>query len=71
MADIADLANDQADYFLELALARHVAAPVLESAKYCVDCDEPIPALRREHVPGVQTCVDCQGIREMQGVRRG
>lgn len=38
------------------------------SAHFCEDCDEPIPELRRDKVPGCQTCVECQRIRE---VRRG
>lgn len=31
-----------------------------ESARFCVECDEPIPEARRQAVPGVQLCVDCQ-----------
>lgn len=41
------------------------------SAHFCEDCDGTIPDARRVALPGVQTCVDCQGIREVQGVRRG
>lgn len=33
---------------------------VADSAEYCHICDAPIPQARREAVPGVQTCVDCQ-----------
>lgn len=33
---------------------------VADSATACAICDEPIPPKRRQAVPGVQTCVDCQ-----------
>lgn len=35
-----------------------------ESAEFCVECDEPIPAARREAVPGVRLCVTCQSGRD-------
>ncbi|MFI0394956.1 DksA/TraR family C4-type zinc finger protein [Paracoccus jiaweipingae] len=31
-----------------------------DSARFCAECDEPIPEARRQAVPGVQLCVDCQ-----------
>ena len=37
--------------------------PLLPSAEWC-DCGERIPAARRLAVPGVQTCVECQGMNE-------
>lgn len=30
----------------------------------CVECDEPIPERRRQAIPGVQCCTECQSIRE-------
>jgi len=30
----------------------------------CVDCEEPIPERRRQAVPGVQRCTECESIRE-------
>lgn len=70
MSDVIDKANDQADYLLECALAaRQKLAPAYTvSAEYCDDCGVAIPGARRVAVPGCQTCVDCQGLRE---VRRG
>lgn len=65
MADIADFGNEQAEYLLEQALARRTRLPVGPSATHCEDCDEPIPALRREKVAGCVTCVDCQQVREV------
>lgn len=34
--------------------------PTGESAEYCDVCGEDIPQKRREAVPGVRTCVQCQ-----------
>ena len=31
-----------------------------ESLTHCEECGEAIPAARREAVPGVRLCVDCQ-----------
>lgn len=66
MADVVDVASEHAEYLLQRQLEQHqrrAAAPAA-SAEFCVDCDELIPALRREKVPGCQTCVDCQAVRE-------
>jgi phage/conjugal plasmid C-4 type zinc finger TraR family protein len=30
----------------------------------CVECGESIPARRREALPGVTTCIDCQSGRD-------
>jgi len=64
MADAADLANDQAEYFLRLSLLRHARGAAKPSAQYCVDCDDAIPLARQRSVAGCQTCVDCQELRE-------
>lgn len=40
--------------------AKRKRADYVASRERCVTCDEPIPPRRRELVPGVQTCVDCQ-----------
>ena len=73
MADACDLGSDRAQQIIDDALtARRLQAsrPVVDHV-YCLDCDEPIPLKRREMLPGVETCVDCQGIREQKGVSRG
>lgn len=31
-----------------------------ESRETCADCDEPIPQARRDAIPGVQLCIECQ-----------
>lgn len=38
--------------------------PAGEGLEYCEDCGEAIPARRREALPGVRTCVACQGQRD-------
>ncbi|EJN31752.1 MULTISPECIES: TraR/DksA C4-type zinc finger protein [Pseudomonas] len=67
MADEIDRANDQAQYLLDVALQRRRLAPSNRvSAQFCVDCDEAIPLLRQQTIAGCQTCVDCQGLREVR-----
>ncbi|MBK0122632.1 DksA/TraR family C4-type zinc finger protein [Pantoea sp. S61] len=38
-----------------------------ESAEYCDECGEPIPAARRSALPGVRYCVKCQSALDKQG----
>lgn len=64
MADAADLANDQADYFLQMALQRQLRRSTKPSAQICEDCDEPIPVRRQQSAAGCETCVSCQELRE-------
>ena len=35
-----------------------------QGAEFCADCDEPIPAARREAYPSAVCCVECQSLRE-------
>jgi len=35
-----------------------------ESRETCADCEEPIPEARRQAVPGVKLCLDCQQERD-------
>lgn len=41
---------------------------VADSAQFCEACGDPIPEARRQAVPGVQTCVDCQTLIERAGL---
>ncbi|HEY3519557.1 MAG TPA: DksA/TraR family C4-type zinc finger protein [Rhodanobacteraceae bacterium] len=34
------------------------------SLKHCEECGAPIPQARREAVPGVRLCIECQGARD-------
>lgn len=40
--------------------------PQGKSLSHCEECDEPIPAARREAVPGVRLCILCQAEKEKQ-----
>ncbi|AIC18581.1 transcriptional regulator [Pseudomonas chlororaphis] len=64
MADAIDLANDQAEYFLQVSLQRHTRKATKPSLQFCDDCDEPIPVDRQLSVVGCETCVSCQELRE-------
>lgn len=66
MVDLVDMANEVAQLRLNAALERQLQASSKSavSAEYCEDCEEPIPELRRVALIGVQTCVECQGLRE-------
>ena len=35
-----------------------------ESRTHCVDCEEPIPEPRRQAIPGVTLCIECQTERD-------
>lgn len=68
MVDLVDMANEVAQLRLSdtLERRRQAASVSAVSAEFCEDCDEPIPEARRAAVPGVQTCIDCQGRREVR-----
>ena len=38
--------------------------PQGESAEFCEECGEEIPPARRQALPGVQLCVECQSEQE-------
>ena len=42
-----------------------------ESAVDCEECDRPIPEARREAIPGVRLCIECQSALEKQGASSG
>lgn len=42
--------------------------PVGDSAEFCEECDKPIPHARREAMPGVQLCIQCQTAAEKNKV---
>lgn len=67
MADVIDHANEQAEYFLNVALHRARSVSTAVSAFDCDDCGEPIPESRRVAAPGCVACVECQSLRERRG----
>lgn len=65
MADIADKAQSQIDNALTAALSNTTVYRG-KSALYCCNCGDPIPEARRDAVPGVSLCIDCQRVDEMR-----
>lgn len=66
MADELDRAQELSDMFLAKALEEQQKNSGLGgiSEEFCIDCDEEIPELRREMLPGVKRCVYCQELYE-------
>ncbi len=62
--DVTDRASglEEADRIGGVAMVRERLQG--QGAEFCADCDEAIPAKRREAYPSAVCCVDCQGIRE-------
>ncbi len=69
MSDVIDIANDHADYLLQMSIAQHQrrAAGHATSAEFCDYCGVDIPEARRVAVPGCQRCIDCQQLLERRG----
>lgn len=42
-----------------------------ESATHCDECDAPIPEKRREAIPGVRLCIQCQSALEKRKTTSG
>ena len=55
----------------ELARMQAKKRPVGESLTHCAECDEEIPRRRREALPGVKLCVECQSERDGRYQARG
>lgn len=57
--------QDQIDDTVKDAVLRARAlTPTGTSLEECVDCGAPIPKKRRDALPGVRTCIDCQAERD-------
>ena len=57
--------QDQIDDTVSDAVARaRSLMPAGESAEDCDECGEIIPQRRREALPGVRLCVECQAVRD-------
>ena len=64
--------QDQIDDTVKDAVsAARARMPAGESARYCDECGEPVPAARRKALPGVRTCVHCQSGRDARRVQSG
>ncbi|MCL1050384.1 TraR/DksA C4-type zinc finger protein [Shewanella abyssi] len=44
--------------------ARLNAKPAAPSAHHCIECGDDISQARRNAVPGVERCIDCQTLSE-------
>ena len=61
--------QDQIDATIEDAVNRaRDQLPRGESLKSCKECGTAIPAARREAVPGVRLCVNCQSEHDKEAV---
>ncbi len=69
MADSMDLVQQRVEE--ERQRQRHIHTArnrtLGVSRVLCIDCDAPIPPVRRRAIPGVQCCVTCQEIAELKG----
>ena len=65
MTDQFDRAQQLEEMAREIALKKHRTFKAV-SRVYCDNCDAPIPEKRRQLIPGVSRCVDCQQKYEMQ-----
>lgn len=66
--------NEQIEASIQDELARMKAAqrrPLGESLTHCAECEEPIPEARRQAIPGVKLCIDCQQDRDRRPQARG
>ncbi len=52
------------DTVMDAVHAARARMPTGESEPYCTVCGDDIPEGRRAAIPGVRTCVTCQGARE-------
>ena len=60
-ADVAQRDQERAMQRFENSRPTPVDLP---SQTECIYCEGEIPAARREHIPGVETCVECQRLIE-------
>lgn len=65
MSDFGDLGRKREEEIRQDALRDHqrrlAAQQEIESRELCEMCGLPIPEKRRVAIPGVQTCIECQG----------
>jgi phage/conjugal plasmid C-4 type zinc finger TraR family protein len=59
--------QDQIDASVEDAVERaRSKLPRGESLRHCEECDAAIPQARRQAVPGVRLCVNCQSLEDKE-----
>lgn len=67
--DQFDIAQELEQKHREKALSQIKWNITVSSMKECIDCDEPIPELRRTTVKGCKRCIDCQEMFELKNRR--
>lgn len=61
--------QDQIDADVDDAVKRaRLRIPQGQSKTHCVECDEAIPEARRNAIPGVCLCIECQREQEKEEV---
>lgn len=64
--------QDQIDAtVMDAVLAARARLPTGEGMSECEGCGADIPLRRRQAIPGVRTCVSCQGERDQRQVITG
>lgn len=55
----------------ELSRLKAARRPIGDSLTHCAECEEEIPLARRQAIPGVKLCIDCQQDRDGAQAARG
>lgn len=73
MGDVMDRAQEREREWLHDQLAHQAVRAARQRSAVqvldCEDCGEPIPAARRQALPGVRRCVGCQTALEREQKR--
>jgi phage/conjugal plasmid C-4 type zinc finger TraR family protein len=64
--DEADRAGIEQVRLEKAFLAKRTTQPSRPSATQCIECDINIPEKRRQVLPGVQLCIECQKLSEQK-----
>ncbi|HEN3291932.1 transcriptional regulator [Photorhabdus sp. S15-56] len=64
--DDIDRDSDIYELMLTIQIERVRLSVSNESSSHlCIECNAPIPAKRRQILPGVSLCIECQTLREV------
>ena len=67
MADNADISADLMERRMQAALSSRLSLHIPNPDPECEDCGHEIAQARRDALPWVTTCIECQSIREQRG----
>nr|BDD47121.1 conjugal transfer protein TraR [Saccharospirillaceae bacterium] len=70
MSDAIDQANEIAQRALDANIERARKVAPSGGSPWCEECGDEIPAARRDKLPWVTTCVECQAWLERQSAMR-